>query len=643
MTTQDRKTEELIAKAFQTMLEKIIQTETKWNGEIIKGIAQQSKWIGVTSASITTSKEKTKQSRLAIKEIDKEIEAKRLATEENKKLIKFRSVFNIAREKEHGAQVRRNKELQHQLNNTGSGLQFLTNSIKGRFGFQSALGNITKSLMNGIASFDELQKNTEMLADAQKRLDDINKQVFPDKDEKKAAEDEVKGLETEKINIKNRGIGTGETTKPLFNVLSKVGKFMEKKALPIGIGIGVAGILMSVIVKSFSASPLFAQMMKMMKFAVTLILMPIGTFFGAILRPILITLLRKFIVPMYSTWMPIAMKVGGQVGNWLSALGFGGDLLEKAGHANILPTEEELRTEAAINGVDVDLAQVVWNNFWNEIWKQSTIKTKPSTLSGLGLGIGTGGVDTGEEDKKETPEEELARIRAEEERVAAELAKELSSLEEDKVVETHDQEAIDLFAQSVAESEKISKALEAEAEAGRAPTLEEVIEEMEKIAGARDSLSDESNAILAEVDKYKEQTINKLPEIIIPAAIQTYAEKQAEKNASYGNMGIDRGDPNNRGEDGSSVVGGLGEFAGKTWQDYIPAANGFSGMVNKPTMFLAGEAGSEHVDITPSGGSSGGGITVNIGTMNGSDNDLRKLKQTILEVIQQSSANRGRL
>jgi hypothetical protein len=29
--------------------------------------------------------------------------------------------------------------------------------------------------------------------------------------------------------------------------------------------------------------------------------------------------------------------------------------------------------------------------------------------------------------------------------------------------------------------------------------------------------------------------------------------------------------------------------------------------------------------------------------MNGSDNDLRKLKQTILEVIQQSSANRGRL
>ena len=641
MTAQDRKTEELIAKAFQTMLEKIIQTETKWNGEIIKGIAQQSKWIGITSASITTSKEKTKQSRLAIKEIDKEIEAKRLATEENKKLIKFRSVFNIAREKEHGAQVRRNKELQHQLNNTGSGLQFLTNSIKGNFGFQSALGNITKSLMNGRASFDALEKNTVMLADAQKRLDDINKQVFPDKDEKKAAEDEVKGLETEKENIKNRGIGTGETTKPLFNVLSKVGKFMEKKALPIGIGMGVAGVLISVIVKAFSASPLFAQMMKMMKFMVTLILMPIGTFFGALLRPILISLLRKVIVPLYATWMPAAMKWGTALGNWLN-WDYGGrsetdkDLISMTGDSEPLKKGE--------SGLAKWLEDWIFhgiNPFDNPDFDASK---NSSILANVGLStIGSGLTDVEKEDKKETPEEELARIRAEEAEVQKELNKELSSLEEDKVVETHDQDAIDLFAQSVADANQREADRLAAIEAGKAPTLEEVIEEMEKIAGARDSLSDESNAILAEVDKYKEQTINKLPEIIIPAAIQTYAEKQAEKNASYGNMGINRGDPSNRGEDGSSVVGGLGEFAGKTWQDYIPAANGFSGMVNKPTMFLAGEAGSEHVNITPSGGSSGGGITVNIGTMNGSDNDLRKLKQTILEVIQQSSANRGRL
>jgi hypothetical protein len=38
----------------------------------------------------------------------------------------------------------------------------------------------------------------------------------------------------------------------------------------------------------------------------------------------------------------------------------------------------------------------------------------------------------------------------------------------------------------------------------------------------------------------------------------------------------------------------------------VAAANGFDGMVNKPTMFLAGEAGPEHVTVTPSGRPGGG-------------------------------------
>ena len=74
-------------------------------------------------------------------------------------------------------------------------------------------------------------------------------------------------------------------------------------------------------------------------------------------------------------------------------------------------------------------------------------------------------------------------------------------------------------------------------------------------------------------------------------------------------------------------------------------AQGFDGMINSPTLFMAGEAGAEHVKVTPSGQGGGGGsnITVNIQNMNAGDDDLRKLKKTILEVIQQSSANRGRL
>jgi hypothetical protein len=42
----------------------------------------------------------------------------------------------------------------------------------------------------------------------------------------------------------------------------------------------------------------------------------------------------------------------------------------------------------------------------------------------------------------------------------------------------------------------------------------------------------------------------------------------------------------------------------------VPAARGFDGMVHRPTLFLTGEAGSEHVKVTPGGAPSGGGITV---------------------------------
>ncbi|UVF62448.1 tail tape measure protein [Nitrososphaeria virus YSH_922147] len=42
----------------------------------------------------------------------------------------------------------------------------------------------------------------------------------------------------------------------------------------------------------------------------------------------------------------------------------------------------------------------------------------------------------------------------------------------------------------------------------------------------------------------------------------------------------------------------------------ITAAKGFDGMVNSPTMFLTGEAGPEHVSVTPNGGSSRNGTTI---------------------------------
>ena len=54
-----------------------------------------------------------------------------------------------------------------------------------------------------------------------------------------------------------------------------------------------------------------------------LILKPIGDFFGFIMRPIMILLLRKFIIPFYQSVYPWFAKEGTKIGNGIS------DILDK--------------------------------------------------------------------------------------------------------------------------------------------------------------------------------------------------------------------------------------------------------------------------------------------------------------------------
>jgi hypothetical protein len=72
----------------------------------------------------------------------------------------------------------------------------------------------------------------------------------------------------------------------------------------------------------------------------------------------------------------------------------------------------------------------------------------------------------------------------------------------------------------------------------------------------------------------------------------------------------------------------------------IAAAKGFNGMVNSPTMFLAGEAGPEQVSITPNGGGRSGGSTliINVG---GSVVTERKLAQIVDQYQKQNLKSRG--
>ena len=95
-----------------------------------------------------------------------------------------------------------------------------------------------------------------------------------------------------------------------FGEGSKIDKMTGGKGKTLGMGmIGGAALAGGALGKAIiDSSPLMQQMMKLWKFGIMLVLRPIGDFFAMLFRPILLLLLRKFIIPFYQTVYPWFMK-----------------------------------------------------------------------------------------------------------------------------------------------------------------------------------------------------------------------------------------------------------------------------------------------------------------------------------------------
>ena len=204
----------------------------------------------------------------------------------------------IEQDEQQGAIVRRNKEFAHSLGQTTNTLNFVTQSLtKGR-GIGATMGMFTSSIYNATQQVTKLNK---LRADSAK--DPTNK---PLADALKEAEDEIK---------KNSWAASKHGSK-IVNSLSKANSFFTKHHTGLMFGAGFAGLLVGVITKAMSVAPMFQAMLKLMKFAVTMILMPIGTFIGAIISPIVIGIIKS-IAPQFGDWMKTSMSMGKKIGNWL--------------------------------------------------------------------------------------------------------------------------------------------------------------------------------------------------------------------------------------------------------------------------------------------------------------------------------------
>ena len=715
MAQSDR--EKAVIAAFYDTMQKLVGSEKDLNGLHVKGIAQMQKSMNETEVNTKKIKQQTLAVKASLEATLDDNVTKIKSIKLNEKLIKLRNRNALEQIREQGEQVRRNIKLRAGNEKFSASLALASKSLTGGFGFQAGISTTIQGFAQLTKKFNNLKYATEDLSKSHKRTAKLKEerdqaivnQLFgtgtqqqtddAEEDYKTSQQKTARNLSSAVDAEHGKGIEQ-KGMKGIFSKLSGLGEFLSKKAVPIGIGMGVAGILMSVIVKSFSASPLFAQMMKMMKFMVTLILMPIGTFFGALLRPILIMLLRKFIIPFYSNWMPKMMAWGTALGNWLS--GKGGD--------------EEIR-------ITPDFDDDFETNPWYEMTTEELLAAISKALSKShtksyedstdGGDEGDDGDDGGRDNRGAIDGGIFKAANADDGTLGSLTPKELKELQDKNAEQAKKDADLMGIAEETSTGELGDKTYQEHAEGkviGSFGTMagdgikktesdyqqaREEIAKLEKAELDRKKILANDQAILdaklakIERDKHVRQAAEKAAERAAAVA-KTLARSNSIFAAQKSNseLGLGQYSSANNGQTGITPerVDSINPNNGKTTRIHNAGisegayekaskpkghvnlsssnksnlkpetialfksmgiagyAQGFDGMINSPTMFLAGESGAEHVKVTPNGqGGGGSNITVNIQNMNAGDDDLRKLKKTILEVIQQSTNNRGRL
>lgn len=368
----------------------------------------------------------------------------------------------------------------------------------------------------------------------------------------------VKEKEEKESDLGDAKAAFGEQGK-LGKGLSAMGKFAEKHAAGILIGGAAGGTLLKVLKMAFDASPMFQQMRKLLSFGVNMILRPIGDFFGFLMRPVLIMLMRKLILPWYQRMMPTMIKMGDDIGKMLSLMpDWAIDNLFS--NMTFTPRDDDplFGKQGAFTKWAKELEDFDWDTAETD-FKNALTGLIPSTPLAFGF---DGIVEAMGDWTKIT-------------KFFAGVKSDVTGWVKDRWDDT-----TKFFATL---SGNVTNWLG------------------EKWDNFTSFISDTLGSVWTTLGKYWNNFVGFF--------------------LSIGN-----------------TVGYLGSLVG------ITAANGYDGVVTRPTMMMVGERGAERVSVTPNGQSGGGGgVTINIQNMVGSSGDIERLRSMILDVLQSSSSNRVRI
>ena len=383
-----------------------------------------------------------------------------------------------------------------------------------------------------------------------------------------------------------------------------------------GAGGAAAGGGLALTKAIIDSSAMLQQMLKLLQFGIMLVLKPIGDFFGFLMRPIMILLLRKFIIPFYQKVYPWFVTQGAKLGDGIAKL------------VDYFGTPEFAMVTGGVIATSIAAVLKGGKMFTNSVMDKFALKIGAQVAAAQKGGAGVvDDVISSAADKttKKTPawinKDGSYNKDWQKEQAALKNAKTSSSTTKSTTVE-------DDF--------KSGKSTLDFDEKKKGNVFNQLRDQFQKV---QDTISKRkwtppSVKQLATIGK---SLFRGLPQGMVMEgmgvtdALLDEAFELVEGFSKLAGVHIDlptmsRPTPDNMLANGGIInepISGIGQRSGQS--------------------YLFGEAGSEMVvPMSKAGGMGGTTVNISIGNMSGDANDLNKLRSTILEVMQTVNVNRGR-
>ena len=263
----------------------------------------------------------------------------------DKIIMKQRSLDATQRAKErselltqHDLMVRSHILLRNRMKNSTDQLDFFVTSLTKGLSVGDVGGQLQKIIRNVYNITDDVSQLEKEKTDAEKKLLLI---IDQQSDAYKKLKKEIDDLALKISSAKNNSQGStvykmmGGQQGKMATTLQVLGEFAKTHATGLVLGAAAGGMILWAIKKAIDVSPVFQNVLKLLEFGFMLILRPIGDFFGFVFRPIMVYMLRSFILPFFRHVYPFFREWGTKIGEALAsptgmlavALGGGGAIV----------------------------------------------------------------------------------------------------------------------------------------------------------------------------------------------------------------------------------------------------------------------------------------------------------------------------